>query len=170
MYSTQVFLLWMGLMASPDERSGVLEATLKTTSGAPRALSEYRGKPMVLFYEDRDSGKLNLELKTQLFARARERNLLSAAWVVPVANLASYDWVPARSFATAGVKAAEIEAGVPILIDWEARLSKPPWGLPAKTSSVLLFDASGTVVFECRGRLSANELTEFFRALERLVQ
>lgn len=168
MYRAGVALVWLALATNP--KGGLpVDAALVTTSGEPRTLSSYRGKPVVLFYEDRGSVKLNQEFKNQLFLRGKEHNLLDAAWVVPVANLEAYNWFPARAFASSGVKDAEIAAEKPMLVDWEGTLSSPPWNLPAKTSSILLLDQEGLVVFRVSGRLSAKELEEFFSILARLL-
>ena len=72
---------------------GIMDARLVETGGDPRALSNYRGKPVVLFYEGRGTTEVNRELKTQLFARGKERGLLDGAWVYRW-PASSYNWPP----------------------------------------------------------------------------
>jgi hypothetical protein len=148
---------------------GIMDARLVGTGGDPRALSNYRGKPVVLFYEGRGTTEVNRELKTQLFARGKERGLLDGAWVVPVASLESYNWPPARTFALAAVRAAEAKVGIPLLIDWEGTLTRSPWNLPADNSSVVLLDARGVKVFERSGRLLQPEIDHLFELLETMI-
>jgi hypothetical protein len=148
---------------------GPVDATLRTSVGEKVRLSRWRGKPVILFYEDKDSTTLNLPLKETLFSRGRERGLLNSAWVVAVANLQKFDFFPARQIALSYVRDEEKKAGVPILVDLDGTLGTPPWELPMKTSNVLLLDAEGAVVFRHSGRMKPEEQEAFFTTLSRLI-
>lgn len=156
--------------AAGPERGRPLEATLRTSAGQERSLSAWRGKPVIVFYEDKGALEVNQAFKDALFARARARGLLGAAHVVAVANLRAFDFFPARPIALAFVRDAERKAGIPILVDLRGTLSRAPWHLPARASNVVLLDAQGAVVWAHSGRLEAGEQADFFRQLERLVQ
>ncbi|MFB1479184.1 hypothetical protein [Corallococcus sp. RDP092CA] len=153
--------------AAPDAEP--VDATLSTSSGARVQLARWRGKPVILFYEDKDSTTLNAALKAELFARGRARGLLESASVVAVANLEKYDFFPAREIALSYVRDEEKKAGVPILVDLKGTLGQPPWKLPTKTSSVLLLDAEGAPVYRHSGRMKPEEQERFFTALGALV-
>ncbi|MCE9672185.1 hypothetical protein LY474_30710 [Myxococcus stipitatus] len=146
-----------------------LDATLRTSSGDEVRLSRWRGKPIILFYEDKESTTLNAGLKEDLFARGKERDLLDAAWVVAVANLQKFDFFPARRIALSYVRDEEKKVGVPILVDLKGTLGEPPWSLPTKTSNVLLLDANGALVYRHSGRMKPEEQAAFFVALSELV-
>jgi len=146
-----------------------LEATLHGSDGAQAPLSKWRGKPVILFYEDKDSTQLNEALKEELFARGKQHGLLEAAWVVAVANLEKFNFFPARQFALSAVRDQEKKVGVPILVDLNGTLGGPPWGLPKKTSTVMLMDATGAVVYSYSGRLEEAERKTFFDTLSRLL-
>ena len=148
---------------------GPVDATLRTSGGEQVRLSRWRGKPVILFYEDKDSTTLNSSLKETLFARGKERGLLDAAWVVAVANLQKFDFFPARQIALSYVRDEEKKVGVPILVDLNGTLGDTPWELPKKTSNVLLLDAAGTLVFRHSGRMKPEEQEAFFTALGRLI-
>jgi hypothetical protein len=148
---------------------GPVDATLRTSAGDEVRLSRWRGKPVILFYEDKDSTTLNSSLKETLFARGKERGLLDSASVVAVANLQKFDFFPARQIALSYVRDEEKKVGVPILVDLNGTLGDAPWQLPTKTSNVLLLDAAGTLVFRHSGRMKPQEETAFFTALSRLV-
>ncbi|MCP3103706.1 peroxiredoxin family protein [Myxococcus sp. K15C18031901] len=148
---------------------GPMDATLRTSTGDEVRLSRWRGKPVILFYEDKDSTTLNAGLKEDLFARGKERNLLGSAFVVAVANLQKFDFFPARQIALSYVRDEEKKVGVPILVDLKGTLGEPPWELPTKTSNVLLLDAGGAVVYRHSGRMKPEEQTAFFAALSQLV-
>ncbi|QDE80874.1 hypothetical protein BHS07_04525 [Myxococcus xanthus] len=146
-----------------------VDATLRTSAGKEVQLSKWRGKPVILFYEDKDSTKLNSTLKKELFARGQERGILDAAWVLAVANLQNFDFFPARQIALSFVRDEEKKVGVPILVDMDGALGKAPWKLPVKTSNIVLLDSEGALVYRHSGRMKPDELTTFFAVLSRLV-
>ncbi len=149
--------------------TGPVDATLRTSAGDEVRLSRWRGKPVILFYEDKDSTTLNSALKETLFARGRERGLLDSASVVAVANLQKFDFFPARQIALSYVRDEEKKAGVPILVDLDGTLGAAPWQLPMKTSNVLLLDATGALVFRHSGKMKPEEQAAFFVTLSQLV-
>ena len=148
---------------------GPMDATLRGSNGKEVALSRWRGKPVILFYEDRHSTTLNSPLKDALFSRGKELGLLEAAFVVAVANLESYDFFPARGIALSHVRAEEKKWGIPILVDLKGTLGAAPWNLPTKTSSVLLLDGNGTLVYRYSGRMKEEDQGTFFQALGTLL-
>ena len=146
-----------------------MNATLWDSTGKEVGMTRWRGKPVILFYEDRHSTTLNADLKHALFTRGQAMGLLDAAWVVAVANLESFDFFPARDIALSHVRDEEKKWGVPILVDLKGSMGRPPWGLPTKTSSVVLLDAAGQLVFKCSGRMNTEEMGAFFQALGALL-
>jgi predicted transcriptional regulator len=89
--------------------------------------------------------------------------------VVAVANLEAYDFFPARGIALSHVRDEEKKWGIPILVDLKGTLGATPWNLPKKTSSVLLLDGSGKVVFRYSGRMKEEDMEAFFKALGTLL-
>ncbi|WNG31385.1 hypothetical protein F0U62_06510 [Cystobacter fuscus] len=155
-------------LAAPPE-AVPMNATLWDSRGREVDLSQWRGKPVILFYEDRHSTTLNAPLKDALFNRGREMGLLQAAWVVAVANLESFNFFPARDIALSHVRGEEKKWGVPILVDLEGVLGEAPWKLPKKTSSVMLLSADGRVVYSYSGRLDQEDMDVFFGHLSTLL-
>lgn len=145
------------------------DATLRGSDGEAVRLSNWWGKPVILFYEDRHSLQVNQPLKDALFARGRSAGLLKAASLVAVANLQSFNFFPARGIALSYVRDAEKKSGIPILVDLDGTLAEGEWRLPTKTSSVLLLDRFGTEVFRASGPLSAPERERFFSVLGGLL-
>jgi hypothetical protein len=146
-----------------------LDATVKSAKGELAPLSKWRGKPVIFFYEDKDSTTLNLGLKEELFELGKAKGLLEAASVVAVANLTPFNFFPARQIALSHVRDEEKKAGVPIFVDLEGTLGGAPWSLPTKTSTVMLLDASGAVVYRYSGRMGKPEKRAFFTTLSQLV-
>lgn len=145
------------------------DALLRGSDGDRVQLSRWRGRPVILFYEDRHSLKVNQPLKDALFTRGRSAGVLRAAAVLAVANLKSFNFFPARGIALSYVRDAERKAGIPILVDLEGTLTKRGWDLPGKTSSVLVLDPRGAEVFRASGPLTPPETQRFFAVLGNLL-
>jgi hypothetical protein len=155
---------------SHDLDGGVsMDATVETSSGATMRLSTLWHKPTVVFYEDRDSTPLNQHVKDALTLHLKERRAGDAVTVAPVANVAAFDWFPARTFALAAVKESEKKNNVTIYLDFKGALTQPPWSLPSKTSTVLLFAPGGDVAFKATGKLSVAQVQALFAALDGLT-
>jgi Bacterial protein of unknown function (YtfJ_HI0045) len=137
------------------------------SSGGEVRLSSFRGKPLVVFYEDAASVKLNKSLKDELWNR-KAQPLADVAGVVGIANLKSYNFFPLRNFALHHMRGLEQRVGIPILADLEGHLGEQPWGLPAHNSTVLLLDKNGEVVFVKTGALSTEEVHYILDHLESL--
>ncbi len=143
---------------------------LSTTEGTYVRLQEaFRGRPSVLFYEDKDSTQLNQALKDALFAAGKKNHLLDAVSVVAVANVQAYDWFPARNFVVSAVKDTEKKVGVPVYLDWTGQLTKKPWSLAPDNSTVLVVDRTGAVKWSHKGKLSAAEVDEVLALLGTLI-
>lgn len=145
------------------------DAALVSSRGKAVQLKTLFGLPTVLFYEDRHSTALNQQTKDELFERGQREGLLQAVKVIAVADLEGYNWFPARDFALSAVRDAEVKAGVPVLVDWSGMLRSPPWSLAGKTSTVLLLDAKGRVVFARSGQLTETDRAELFQTLRELI-
>ena len=145
------------------------DVVLRSTAGERVMLSRFRGKPVIAFYEDRASTTLNEPVKKTLFERGKARGLLSVAHVVAVANIREWNLTPARQIAIAFIRRAEQEAGVPIYLDVDGTLSRPPLDLPATSSTVLVLDAEGRKAFERTGRLSDADTQHLLSTVERLT-
>ncbi len=143
-----------------------MDAVVETSNGASAHLAALWKRPTVLFYEDKESSRLNQHVKDALFARGQSKGLLDAVSVVAVANVAAFDWFPARNFVLAAVREVERDAHVPVYLDFKGALAAAPWNLPPKSSTVLVLSADGQVVWQVKGRLSAAEVTTLFEVLE----
>jgi hypothetical protein len=153
--------------AIPDRQSW--DAQLRDSSNEPVSLSRWRGRPTVLFYEDKGSTEQNVTLKREIFARAKAHQLIGKANVLGVANLHGLDWFPVKLFALSAVRDAERKERVPVLVDWDHTLCAPPWSLPPEASSVVLLDADGHLVHAWSGPLGPRDIDEFFAELSGLL-
>jgi hypothetical protein len=161
-------LIAMAVVLHASTILGARDATLWRTDGTQAALA-LGGTPAVLFYEDRGSHDWNQPLKDALFERGRTRGLLDRVRVVAVANVAMFDFFPAREIATGYLRRLERQVGVPILLDRRGVLAREPWNLPSTGAAVVVFDRRGEPVLERRGRLSPADVDATIAAVERLV-
>lgn len=170
--SPWLFLLLSGFAgaeeSSGDSAAALLEVRLETSRGASSKLERFAHRPLVVFYEDRGSSQENERLKEALFALGKARGKLEAVSVVGVANLAAWNWVPARQFAQMGVADAEKKAGVPVLIDWQGALTRAPVELSAHRSTVLLVYREA-VLFRHAGALGPSDSERFFSVLSAIL-
>lgn len=137
---------------------------LEGTSGATRQLRDYAGRAVILIYEDRASNTQNDELKRELANRARAQDLTRNVAVVPVANLAGYNFWPARGFARDAVVDIARQQALEILIDWEGSMAGSYRFRPG-TSYVMVLDRAGRVRFRHAGTLSPQRRRAFFSAV-----
>jgi hypothetical protein len=146
------------------------DAELEGTDGGTVAIRMYRGKPAVLFYEDRHSTELNAEAKKALWEQGRATNRTDAVHVVAIANIQAYDFFPAKDFAVAFIRRLERKIGIPIVLDARGVLSRPPWNLPKDGGSVVLLDADGRVVWQRSGALGAEGTRELLARVAALLE
>lgn len=140
------------------------EFALEGTSGQTRRLRDYRGRVVILIYEDRDSNQQNNDLKRELAERARAQDLTRDVAVVPVANLSSYSFWPASGFARDAVVDIAREQAMEILIDWNNTMSGAYRFRPA-TSYVMVLSRDGRVLFRHAGALPSRERMRFFSVI-----
>ena len=163
-------LAWLLAGAVPAQAAAAVDATLADSRDAPVRLSSFRGKPLILFYEDRASCEQNAPLKRALHQRAEAAQLSQAAHVLGVANVAAYDFWPARGFVLAAIRDVEDRERIQVLVDWKRTLGAAPWRLPEGASSVLLLDAQGRLVHGWTGAVEGPDMEEFFELLGQLVR
>lgn len=131
-------------------------------------LAFHDGQPMLLLYEDRGSGQLNAAFKRELTEVAQDGRYKSAITFVPVADVSSYDFWPARGFAKRSVQKQALATRTNIICDWDGTL-REALGLGKKTSNVVLYDARGRVVFAFAGAMSPEQRATLFALLREQI-
>jgi hypothetical protein len=164
-------LVWvLAAGAAPPAEVQRFEAALVDSRDLPVRLSSYRGKPLVLFFEDRASADQNARLKRALHERPEARRFGGTATILGVADVSAYDFWPARDFVFSAIRDVEKRDKVQVLLDWKKVLREPPWSLPEGTSSVVLLDAQGHWVHAWSGAVEGAEEEHFFEVLVGLVE
>jgi hypothetical protein len=153
--------------AAPAEAP--MDAQVWTAEGRKVQLSSFWGKPTVLIYEGRSATELNRQLKDTLWHRRHEPGARDSLQVLGIAALPELDWFPAHALAERAVRERQARVGIPVLIDWKGALGGGAWKLDARTSSVLVLDVQGHVVFRAAGALDSAQMQRVFSVLEQLA-
>jgi hypothetical protein len=161
--------LLIPLLAPAAEKNRFLDANLTNSQGATTRLSRYWGKPVILFYEDVESVKVNQEAKMELKKLSDKYHLRDVVDLVAVANLEGLNWEPARMFALATVRSEELKNKVPVLVDMTGELRKAPWNLSARASTLLIISPSGELLFEASGKIDGERLNALVSTLRSLI-
>lgn len=157
-------------VAAAAERGRFLDANLTNSKGAATRLSRYWGKPVILFYEDAESVKVNQAAKDELKRLSEKYHLRDVVDLVAVANLEGLNWEPARVFALAAVRAEEAKAKVPVLVDLTGELRKAPWNLSARASTLVIISPRGELLYEASGKIEGERLTALLLILRDLLE
>lgn len=131
----------------------------------PVTLHAMRGRPTVLVYEDKDAAEQNAALKGRLVQRIRAGGLARKVNFFGVADVAQWDFWPARGFVKDELRAQRARFGLPVYADWVADARRKLDAKPGR-SSILVLDAAGRAVWSSEGELDAGRE----RALFALIQ
>jgi hypothetical protein len=146
-----------------------LDAELFDTHGAHIRLATLRDRPTLVFFEDRHSTELNKPLKDALLPWAKSHDALSAIHLVAIANLRAFNFFPAKQFALSAVRETEKKVGIPLWIDFTGAVTGALPVIPADSSTVLVLDRDGTVIWQKSGRLADEDTRALFALLESLL-
>lgn len=131
-------------------------------------LSGFRGMPILVLYEDKDSVHLNQPLKAELAALAKHGNYKRSVALVAVADVSSYDYWPVRGIVKGAIQDESHKQGTLIYCDWDGRV-RHVLGLGRGTSNVVLYGRTGQVLFRGAGALSTEQRALLLSHLRREV-
>lgn len=128
-----------------------------------------RAVPVLVVCEGRDERDDNQAFKERLGALLGRADNAAKARLVAVADLARWNWWPAKRHALASIRDGVREGKIPktIHLDWEGKLRRG-WGIAAGRPAMLLVDGEGEVLFAAEGRMSEAEQRALLEALGRL--
>jgi len=115
------------------------------------------GKTVVLFYEDRHTALVNAKLKDSLRALRKDAAHGERVAIVPVADVSSYNFWPARYFAKRAVRGKIKQYGERIYCDWTGKF-RAAYGLREGVANVIVIGKNGDVLFFKEGKLTPAEV------------
>lgn len=133
------------------------DVTVEDADDRRMKISELKGRPVIVFYEDKDSGAVNQKLKEELGRWTTKDPELKAALVVaPIADVSEFNGWPAKGFAKDAIREESKKSGVTIWCDWDASFRKV-YELRKGTSNVIVLGREGTVRFAAEGALTESQ-------------
>lgn len=134
----------------------VVNFTLESSGGGNRTLEAYRGKVVVLFYEDRHHTETNARVKEAVGRYGLANGLQDKVAVVAVANLKGFDFAPASTIARKAIQTIASRFKIEILMDWRGALIDG-LGMKDANANVAVIDPDGHLRWRNSGRLSEED-------------
>lgn len=143
--------------------------SIESGDGKQLNASDLSGRVVVLFYQDRDSRKLNRPVQAHLkafYANAgpAARNVLRLGVVD-----ATSAFFAMRPLWRSKIASATKEEGVTIYADWDGRI-RQAYGLKTGTSSLLVLDATGKIRYHRSGLIPDSEYATIERVIAESVR
>ncbi len=142
---------------------------LEETSGVTRTMREVRGRVVLVFYEDREHARDNMNLKLRLQRFVIDNALSDETRTYAIANVAGVDGI-SRDLARVAIRAIASHHGLQLLLDWEGAMQRAPFDFAGEAPTVALFDREGRLRHRASGTLTASDESEVFRVLRRLLR
>jgi len=138
--------------------AGALRPAARVVDADDRTLDlrAINGKPILVLYEDKDSATMNVAFKNDLARLARGDKYRDAVALVPVADVQSYDFWPARGFVKDAIRDESKKIGATIYCDWDGGFQRAV-AFKRGTSSVMLIGRDARIVFASEGALSKEQ-------------
>lgn len=154
------------LVAAPPRGAGVAEFRVENPDGVTLTRAQAAGRPLLVVYEDKDSGETNRVFKDELSKLAKGGAWVKRVTLAAVADVQGYDFWPARGFVKSSIRDEEKKAGTPIYCDWSGAF-RQAFQLRGGTSTILLYGRDGKLLLASEGALSESQRTELILTLRR---
>ncbi|MBP9114082.1 MAG: hypothetical protein KBF88_14820 [Polyangiaceae bacterium] len=138
--------------ALPKEGDDVGKGTVVDVDGNTFTVESTLGKPLLIVYEDKNSGTQNNALKEELGTFARDPKYKSMVLLAAVADVSSYNFWPARGFVKDAIRKESTKANTPIYCDWTGAF-REALGLTRGKSNIVFVDKAGKVRYVAAGSM-----------------
>lgn len=136
--------------ADPAVGSNAPDARVEDVDGRAVNLKSLKGKPLVLFYEGKESADQNKALKDEIAKLAKTEPYRASLRLAAVGDVSDYDYWPAKGIVKDKIREESSRRGMPIFCDWDGSF-RSKLKLRRGVSNVLLIGADGRVLFTFAG-------------------
>ena len=144
-------------------------ASMEDADGRRTSVNAFRGKPILIVYEDKDSATVNQAMKDDLAKLAKGDRYKDAVALLPLADVSSYNFWPVKGFVKDAIREESQKVGATIYCDWDGSF-RSAFDIRVGSSSIILIGKSGTVRFAQGGALSAAQREELIGLLKEEVE
>lgn len=130
------------------------EGRAEDVDGKVFRTSAFKGRPILVVYEDKDSKDANVAFKADLTRLMKDKALRDGVVLAAVADVSEYDSWPAKGFVKDAIRDEQKKSGTTIWCDWDASFRKA-FDLTKGKSNVLVLGRDGRVRFAAAGALTA---------------
>jgi hypothetical protein len=155
--------------ALPTVGDAMVGARLEDADGKGFDIGAFKGKPILIVYEDRDSAKQNDALKKELAKLAKGDKYKSQVALAAVANVSAFNFWPVKGFVKDAIRQESKKQGTTIFCDWTGAFRKA-FRMRDNASSVVLVGKEGNVLFAADGSISADARARLIQLLRQEVE
>jgi hypothetical protein len=156
-------------LALPSEGDAAPNARLEDADGRALELKAFKGKPILIVYEDKDSATQNQPLKDALSKLAKGDRYKNAVALAAVADVSSYDYWPVKGFVKDSIREESRKQQTTIYCDWSGAF-RGAYRLRRGVSSIVLVGRDGHVLFAAEGVVSLARRQQLIELLKTQVE
>lgn len=156
-------------LALPKEGDAAPNARIEDADGRAVELKSWKGKPILIVYEDKESAKQNQDLKADLAKLAKGDRYKASVALAAVADVSAYDFWPARGFVKDAIREESRKQGTTIYCDWSGSF-RSAYSMRRGVSSVILVGKDGRVLFAADGAIGAPDRKRLVDLLRKQIE
>jgi hypothetical protein len=143
-------------LALPKEGALAPNARLEDADGGALEMKGWKGKPILIVYEDKDSSTQNKVLNDELAKLAKGDRYRRTVALAAIADVSSYDYWPVKGLVKDAIRDESKKRGSTIFCDWNGRF-RDLFQIKRGSSTVILIGKDGRVLFAAQGTVPAAE-------------
>jgi predicted transcriptional regulator len=155
-------------LALPTEGGAAPNALIEDVGGRALELKAFKGKTILIVYEDKDSVTQNQALKDVLSQLAKGDRYKSTVAIAAIADVSAYDYWPLKGFVKDAIRDESRKQGTTIYCDWNGSF-RGAYQLRRGLSSIILVGRDGHVLFASEGPVSADQRKRLLELLKAQV-
>lgn len=156
------------VMALPKEGDVAPNARVDDADDHAFELKSLKGKAFVIVYDDKDSAPTSAAFRKELVKVAKGDGYKGKVGLVIVADVAAYNFWPAKGVVKDAVRKETSEQGTTVYCDWTSNI-RSAYNLRGPKSNIVLVGKDGRVLFAAEGAPEGANRKKFFELLRAQV-